>query len=68
MPRSQLLSLALVGLALVFVVLAVLYGVGAIQILTRTGSGRHATHAVVMAALAVGAVILARFAWPQRSI
>jgi len=56
-----------VGLALIFVVLAVLYGAGAIQILTRTGSGRHFTHAVVMAALAVGTVILARFAWPQRS-
>ena len=55
------------GLALVFLVLAVLYGVGAIQILTRTGSGRHLTHAVVLAALAVGTVILARFAWPQRA-
>jgi len=55
------------GLALVFLVLAVLYGVGAVQILTRTGSGRHLTHAVVMAALAVGTVILARFAWPQRA-
>lgn len=60
-------SVGLVGLVLVFVVIGVLYGVGAIQVLTSTGQGHHTTHLFVSLVLAVGALILARFAWPERS-
>lgn len=67
MPRGQPFSVGLVGLALVFVVIGVLYDVGAIQVMTSTGQGHHTTHPVLFPGLAVGALILARFAWPERS-
>jgi hypothetical protein len=68
MRWSQLPFLAMVGFALFFVVLAVLYGVGAILSLKSNGFG-HAqeARAMLMAPLATAFLILARLAWPQRS-
>jgi hypothetical protein len=51
----------------VFVVIGVLYGAGAIQVLTSTGHGRHTTHLILFLALAVASLVGARFAWPQRA-
>jgi accessory gene regulator protein AgrB len=66
MPQSRSLSFAMVGLAIVFVLLAVLYGLGSIQFLTRTGSGHHTAHSILLVVLAIVALVLARFVWPQR--
>ncbi len=59
------LPIALVVLAVVFAILAVLYFLGAIQFLTRTGSGRHTTHAVVLGVLAILSLVAANFARRQ---
>jgi len=67
MTRSQPLAIGLVLLAVLFVVLAVLYQLGSIQLLTRTGSGAHTTHAVVLGALALLALVGANFARPQNA-
>jgi hypothetical protein len=56
------LPLLLVVLAIVFAVLAVLYGVGAIQFLTSTGHGRHGTHAILFGILALLSLVGANFA------
>lgn len=66
MPRSHPLALGLVALAIVFALIGVLYGVGAIQILTSTGQGRHTTHLILFLALALVSLLGARFAWPTR--
>lgn len=68
MPRSQPVALAWVGLAIICVLLAVLYGMGAVQFLTSTGHGSHPDHAILFAVLAVGCLVLARFAWPRRAV
>src|SRR2546430_16691338 len=67
MPRSQALSFALIALAVLFVVIGVLYYQGTLNVLTRSGAGRHTTHAILMAVLAVGPLGPARFTWPGRS-
>lgn len=66
MPRSRTLAFGLAALGAVFVVIGVLYGVGAIEILTSTGHGRHTTHLILFLALAVVSLLGARFAWPAR--
>lgn len=62
MPRSHPLAPGLLALAIVLVVIGVLYGVGAIQILTSTGHGRHTTHLILFLALALVSLVRARFA------
>ncbi len=59
------LPIALVLLAVIFLVLAVLYYVGAIQFLTSKGTGGHWKHAVVLAILAVLSLVGANFARRQ---
>jgi hypothetical protein len=65
-PRSAPLSIGLVVLALVFVVLAVLYALGDIQVLvTDTHATHHYTHTVLFAILALGSLVLANFTRPR---
>ena len=56
------MAIALVGLAVVCAILAVLYGIGALQLFTSTGSGRHKTHAILFAVLAIASLVGANFA------
>jgi hypothetical protein len=49
-----------VVLAVVFVVIAVLYATGVLQILS-SGSGVHIKHAILFAVLAVASLIAANF-------
>lgn len=60
--NGRTLALGLVGLAVIFVVLAILYAVGAIEILTSSDHGPHYKHAVLLLALAVLSLIGANFA------
>jgi hypothetical protein len=54
-------------LAVVFVVLAVLYGEGSIQFLTASGTAHahHLTHAVALGVLAVLSLVAANIARPK---
>lgn len=52
-------------LGAVFVVLAVLYAVGVLQILTSEPSGPHYKHAILFAVLAVASFVGANFARPK---
>jgi uncharacterized membrane protein YidH (DUF202 family) len=63
--QSATLAIALVAFAILCLVLAVLYFVGAINVLSTHSSGRHTTHAIVLAVVAVGALIAANFARPK---
>jgi hypothetical protein len=49
----------------VFIVIAALYAVGVLQILTSTTSGPHYKHAVLFAVLAVASFVAASFARPR---
>ena len=60
--RGRPAVIALVVLAAVFLLLAFLYGVGALQVFTSTGSGPHRTHAILFGVLFVAALIGANFA------
>lgn len=55
-------ALGLVVLAVIFVILAILYAVGAIELFTSTGTGPHYKHAVLLLVLAVLSLIGANFA------
>ena len=62
------LSIALVVLAAVFVVLAVLYALGVINVLvSSTQDHHHYKHAILLIGLAVVSLIGANFARPRPS-
>jgi hypothetical protein len=63
--QSPALAIGLVAVAVICVVLAVLYFVGAINVLSTHGSGRHTTHAIVLGVVAVAALVAANFARPK---
>jgi hypothetical protein len=66
--RGTSLAAGLVVLAVVFLVVAVLYAVGVLQILVSdTHSAHHYTHAVLFVALAVASLVAANFARPKRT-
>jgi hypothetical protein len=52
-------------LGVVFLVIAALYAVGVLQILTSSDSGPHYKHAVLFAVLAVASFVAANFARPK---
>jgi hypothetical protein len=55
-------TIGLVVVAVVFAILAVLYGIGVLSVFTSTGAGGpHYKHAVVLAVLAVLCLIGANF-------
>jgi hypothetical protein len=60
--------MGLVALAVIFVILAILYLVGAVQFLTSTGTGGHWKHAVVLAVLAVLCLVGANFARQRAAV
>jgi hypothetical protein len=66
--RGTSLAAGLVVLAVVFLVVAVLYAVGVLQILVSdTHAAHHYTHAVLFVALAVASLVAANFARPKRT-
>ena len=66
--RGTSLAAGLVVLAVVFLVVAVLYAVGVLQILVSdTHASHHYTHAVLFVGLAVASLVAANFARPKRT-
>ena len=65
MRRSRSVALGLGVLGIVFIIIAALYAVGVLQILTTETSGPHYKHAVLFAVLAVASFVAANFARPK---
>ena len=65
MTRSRSLAVGLGVLGVVFLIVAALYAVGVLQILTSSDSGPHYKHAVLFAVLAVASFVAATFARPK---
>jgi len=63
--RSRSLAVGLGVLGVVFLVVAALYALGVLQILTSSDSGPHYKHAVLFAVLAVASFVAANFARPK---
>jgi len=63
--KSQSLAVALGALGVIFIVIAVLYAVGVLQLFASTTSGPHYKHAVLFAVLAVASLVAANFARPK---
>jgi hypothetical protein len=63
--RSQSLAVGLGALGVVFLIIALLYALGVLQILTSSDSGPHYKHAVLFAVLAVASFVAANFARPK---
>jgi hypothetical protein len=63
--KSGSLAVGLGVLGVIFIIVAVLYAVGVLQILTSTTSGPHYKHAVLFAVLAVASFVAANFARPK---
>ena len=62
------MAAGLVVLAVVFLVVAVLYALGVLQILVSdTHASHHYTHAVLFVGLAVASLVAANFARPKRT-
>jgi len=67
MTNSWATAGALIVLAVIFVILALLYWVGAIQILTSTGRGVHHLHGYLFGGLAILSLIAANFVRPKNA-
>ncbi len=65
--RSTSFAVGLGVLGVIFIVIAALYALGVLQILTTTTSGPHYKHAVLFAVLAVASFVAANFARPKPS-
>ena len=66
--RGTSLAAGLVVLAVVFLVVAVLYAFGVLQIfVSDTHASHHYTHAVLFVALAVASLVAANFARPKKT-
>jgi hypothetical protein len=66
--RGNSLAAGLVVLAVVFLVVALLYAFGVLQILVSdTHASHHYTHAVLFVGLAVASLVAANFARPKRT-
>jgi len=63
--RSRSVAMGLGVLGIVFIIIAALYAVGVLQILTTETSGPHYKHAVLFAVLAVASFVAASFARPR---
>ncbi len=60
--KSNSFAAALGILGIVFVVVAVLYALGVLQLFASTTSGPHYKHAILFAVLAVASFVAANFA------
>ena len=65
MMRSSSVAVGLGVLGVVFIIVAALYALGVLQILTSTTSGPHYKHAVLFAVIAVASFVAANFARPK---
>lgn len=63
--KSNTLAVALGVLGVVFIVIAALYALGALQLFTSTTSGPHYKHAILFVVLAVASFVGANFARPK---
>jgi hypothetical protein len=63
--KSNSFAVALGVLGIVFLVIAALYALGVLQILTSSSSGPHYKHAILFAVLAVASFVGANFARPK---
>jgi hypothetical protein len=63
--KSSSFSIGLVVLGIVFVIIAVLYALGVLQLFASTSSGPHYKHAILFAVLAVASFVAANFARPK---
>lgn len=67
--KGSSLAAGLVVLAVVFLIVAVLYAFGVLQIaVSDTHASHHYTHAVLFVGLAVASLVAANFARPKRTI
>jgi hypothetical protein len=65
--KGNSLAMGLVGLAVLFFVVAVLYAFGVLQILVSDShASHHYTHAVLFIVLAVASLVAANFARTKR--
>jgi hypothetical protein len=55
-------------LGILFVIVAALYALGVLQILTSTTSGPHYKHAILFIVLAVASFVAANFARPKPAV
>ncbi|HEV2027506.1 MAG TPA: hypothetical protein VGS16_03115 [Candidatus Dormibacteraeota bacterium] len=60
--KSNSFAAALGILGIVFVIVAVLYALGVLQLFASTTSGPHYKHAILFAVLAVASFVAANFA------
>ena len=63
--KSSSMAVALGVLGVVFIIVAVLYALGVLQIFTSTSSGPHYKHAILFVVLAVASFVAANFARPK---
>jgi hypothetical protein len=67
--RGNSVAAGLVVLAVVFLIVAVLYAFGILQVaVTDTHASHHYTHAVLFVGLAVASLVAANFARPKRMV
>ncbi len=63
--KSNSLAVGLGVLGVIFLIIAGLYALGALQVLTSTTSGPHLKHALLFVVLAVASFVGANFARPK---
>jgi hypothetical protein len=63
--KSSSLAVGLAVLGVVFLVIAALYALGVLQVLTSSDSGPHYKHAILFAVLGVATFVGANFARPK---
>jgi hypothetical protein len=63
--KSNSVAVGLGVLGVIFLIIAGLYAIGVLQILTSTTSGPHIKHAVLFVVLAVASFVAANFARPK---
>ena len=67
--RGSTIAASLVVLAVVFLVIAVLYAFGVLQIaVSDPHATHHYTHAILFGGLAVASLVAANFARPKKTI
>jgi hypothetical protein len=63
--RSSTLAVGFGVLGIVFIIVAVLYALGVLQLFASTTSGPHYKHAILFVVLAVASFVAANFARPK---
>jgi hypothetical protein len=63
--KSSSLAIGLGVLGIIFIVIAVLYALGILQLFASTESGPHYKHALLFGVLAIASFVAANFARPK---